>query len=1416
MAKSKRWSKEELDSTFEEFLKISVSSGDDTEKINQLLKNPAKKADSSSSSLWWANDLDEDDSYVKEKSKSFIKTKKSLESPVRSKSSTNKIETKQNVKGKNTAVKPANASKQVVINKKFTKKDEQKLKSQTSSAKTRTTKSKNDVAMSKDSLEDISERTEEIDSHRQGKGKPVSPVKISVNDSSLDTSGTASYDHDHAKSNLSKDNLGFDTLDELADKQHFFQNLEKDVDGTVDYGRLNQELSQTGGTSLLSPAVQSGATSLPSPAMQTGATSLPSPAVNLGNTPADTSVLSEDTETPAKVAVADTPETPQQKPSMLSRVALLDSLESTFNTATSPQLATSDHLGQTLPDSFKYPGLSGQIGTNTSREMEALQRVLQEAEMSPTLYGIDSRPSTAKAANMSSTPLNEERPVARSVGDILKEMDAIERRGIDMGEADVQLRSDYKSPRSQAALHRKPSYDADSFDNSHTEDTEIYRPVTSASVKDRKRLEKKNNKKEARTVSVPENIDKIAPARDRFSHIQSSGYGRSTSPPASRKHRSASAGKSPPKGQRSSQADGAAVLTKKAETSPGVFKKKAVDKGLDSARYSVNSMEVFAKYLTEHFASAAQVNDSGDQRKKEELPAKSGHERETALMLALKETNEELSAEKIINAQLKADILAQEKDFQKKLESQKMRFEDEIFAVKQDNFVLTAKLKEMEDIRLKKSDTETEAGDPAESRVSKLEREVQEQENLLAGYQAENKRLYEEVKAVQRQAKATESSMFKENQRLTTELSNVRQELELKNTELQNKGIITSMAVQQQIAAGNTEAMIGATRIAHLEGELTEAKRVQENLGKELKMAQQNRFELERHLEAMLKEKESLARQLADSLTADQAKAIEVKHREDLDKLEKKIKWYAENQELLDKSSAKLRLKDDEIHRLKMRLEDFKSEAGRKLEENKLRAKEKAADAKRIQDLERQVKEMEQVIRRRHPNSLPAMMMVAANVPDSALDQPQVKGRSVEVLENRVRKLERELETKDEMAQQDLRAMEQKYNQVKFQFEERISDLEQQLSLYCRSSGEGPTFRDHPHSHAVALERELDNVKDRCRKQVAEMQAETDRLTAELNKVKKNQENMMRNDARQSEVEWKQQILALQRELKDREHDVQILQQALDRMRAKSGKKNGSQKVNTETELSFPTHSNNKEYKPDVFADSDKSALIQENQVLRSKIDQLQLELDQQRVDLRRSLAETESGARQTRERLENQIEALRSSHEKEMQRVLSEQALQSSTSRVTELQSKCDTQEVMIRHLQAQLHKTSLEVERIPKLKASEAQLMAQVELLEEKLRAAKLGQAPEMRHFESLEQKLTELVQRQHKREAELEAVMQQNQKLCRAEVEEEVEKWKHLVDSKNQQLQVFRAELDSILEVLKALQRQGVKLPAGTFYS
>lgn len=76
-----------------------------------------------------------------------------------------------------------------------------------------------------------------------------------------------------------------------------------------------------------------------------------------------------------------------------------------------------------------------------------------------------------------------------------------------------------------------------------------------------------------------------------------------------------------------------------------------------------------------------------------------------------------------------------------------------------------------------------------------------------------------------------------------------------------------------------------------------------------------------------------------------------------------------------------------------------------------------------------QVKEMEQILRRRHPNSIPTLMM-AANAADLA-SQPSIKPPSVQVLETRLHKMESELENKDEECNKLLRAMEQKFNVLK-------------------------------------------------------------------------------------------------------------------------------------------------------------------------------------------------------------------------------------------------------------------------------------------------------------------------------------------------------------------------------------------------
>lgn len=80
---------------------------------------------------------------------------------------------------------------------------------------------------------------------------------------------------------------------------------------------------------------------------------------------------------------------------------------------------------------------------------------------------------------------------------------------------------------------------------------------------------------------------------------------------------------------------------------------------------------------------------------------------------------------------------------------------------------------------------------------------------------------------------------------------------------------------------------------------------------------------------------------------------------------------------------------------------------------------------------------MNDIIRRRHPNSLPALIYAAAStsspLPADVRGQSSAEGqpRSITFLEDKVKRLERELEGKEEEIKRGLRVVEQKYNAMK-------------------------------------------------------------------------------------------------------------------------------------------------------------------------------------------------------------------------------------------------------------------------------------------------------------------------------------------------------------------------------------------------
>ena len=83
-------------------------------------------------------------------------------------------------------------------------------------------------------------------------------------------------------------------------------------------------------------------------------------------------------------------------------------------------------------------------------------------------------------------------------------------------------------------------------------------------------------------------------------------------------------------------------------------------------------------------------------------------------------------------------------------------------------------------------------------------------------------------------------------------------------------------------------------------------------------------------------------------------------------------------------------------------------------------------------------------------------------------------------------------------------------------------------------------------------------------------------------------------------------------------------------------------------------------------------------------------------------------------------------------------------------------------------------------------------------------------MRHFEALKDNIKQMETKHSQRERDLHQIIKNTHQVASVEMSEEVDKWKKVVDGKNRETEKFRAELDSILEVLKELQRQGVMLP------
>ncbi|NXU55754.1 CE162 protein, partial [Turnix velox] len=1265
-----RLSKEELDEQFEEFLKESLSddslgSSKKKSSILETLGQPRKKETKKKDSVpWWINEEDSDDGGMRGSSGSFVKM----------------LSTSQPV-------------------------------------------GENDGNMHSEKMQ-----------FRKSHG-----VAASLTRDSLETDDSAVA----SGPNQSLVGVGLDTLEEQEEKEIFFAKLEQEASSAIDYARLNKELDSND-SALLAPFVRNGK----------------------NEKAEEESIHEEKSGSYSEDFEEETDDNPAFKTEgdqrivfsltfiSLALVVLLDSQDSATELQKAVEaldVAQSEHPLTEEVSGIEMNEARTSYGQTTS-DMEALhqayhhidqslgdtdERKLQDTAMAVSeclVQGV-SQNNDIYSKNMSTT--ESDLPTVEEL------MKPIKGYSSDIRSVNVQLESPVKLVGSTAndlfshlpleehqnnticgtnlfekfnredSIFLQPSVKDDNFQRvpeKEIQTSEIQPDVPSAKTVQDSSLSQQGTKtkkgfslKNERSESVPaKNIKSPTPLLKRKSShgpqgmVRSSGYGKSAS--FSKQSFPANEKKAPKetfkKTNVKAKSPGDRIRSKEDLFATRIIRSATNE---PSSKGNINRV-MSGQSIVNNLGH--QTVDYGRQYQHDLSfsPIKSC-DREIYLLKRVQAAEEELNAARDLIEQLTRTASQKEEDIEAKTAELKAQLEKELARLGQENFVLHSKLKSMEEQSQEKRWIHYTATVPVtEEKLAQIKKEIEDQEVIIQGYQQENERLYKQMKELQIQNKKNEERMFKENQCLMSELIVAREKIE-KTNNIQSRIVPDFEPVRNH-------------SFTELISELRAAQKEETKLQEEIRRLKQDKQALEVDLGQAKKERDLAKIQIASTSgeKSYEFKVMEESYKQEITHLKRRLQWYAENQDLLDKDAASLKEAKKEIEKLKLEVEKLRAETGDQCVQQKKRLQDRAADAKRIQDLERQIKEMEGILKRRYPNSLPALIYAAAAAEKT--NDLSARTQTVNLLEKRIKKLEMELEGKDDEAKRSLRAMEQQFQKIKMQYEQRLVELEQLLAYKFMS--ESPKANGDKAS-STELEQELQNLKKTHQITVKNLQTEIENLKSQNSQLKirskKNNKDLESTVSPMKQGNTKDILLKLNEELVTKNREIQDLTKTVEKLQKErmmmlsdnnlrnkmDNKENSTEmlKKNTlATDKRNPSKSEpflsifnrDKPYQPQTFSDSNLSEVLQENAQLKEELERLSLEMSQQRVKSQATLAYSENNIRRIQEDTAEYIASLKASHQREVEKILCQHAKEHSTSKVAELNSRISTQEILIKHLQEQI----------------------------------------------------------------------------------------------------------------------------------
>lgn len=366
------------------------------------------------------------------------------------------------------------------------------------------------------------------------------------------------------------------------------------------------------------------------------------------------------------------------------------------------------------------------------------------------------------------------------------------------------------------------------------------------------------------------------------------------------------------------------------------------------------------------------------------------------------------------NGLLKQQLEAEAKLYKSQIEDMRASFETELFALKKQNIILKARIDELS-LNEKRSEVHVKN----DTKIMLLEQELERQENLIRAYETENKKLMQDTKRMQEELKSLQSK-----QKSMVSEANDMQQLTDRLKDLQEETLKLNLEVSE-LREKNADCLLKNDDLSQQNSLLTDELEMFKD-----QLRAKNDFITDR-LQAMTSAELDLKKQTEDLSIKLSSRSEQLRvTKQELDKLQQNVLP-------LEKELLELRVKEGNLQE---KLQISKSHVEREKQLTQKLKDQVILDNKKIMDLNRQVREMERILKRKNPDSVSALILTANS------EQERIGSEKVKLLEERIASLENEIKAKENIAQENLLDLQRKFSDMKEKYVAQIMELEGRLS----------------------------------------------------------------------------------------------------------------------------------------------------------------------------------------------------------------------------------------------------------------------------------------------------------------------------------------------------------------------------------